>query len=182
MIRDLAPYFAGQTRPAILHRVIEEFERHESDGPLCVVSHSTGTIVAFDAALHWQGKIDTFVTLGSSLGWEYAKQALGRPVTRKNVRLWFNMYDKFDNVSLPDRGVTDDYPTAEGARRAIDVRVRDNYAPNGDRDPHHWFGYLTSPQFIDIPFWMGTQQQAGPVPVSPRESRDHASGLAGRTF
>ena len=40
--------------------------------------HSMGTIVALDATIAWGGPIDTFVTLGGPLGWEYVNDGLGR--------------------------------------------------------------------------------------------------------
>lgn len=164
LLRDLDPYLKGETREAILGRVIERLEA-ERGRPLCVISHSMGTIVALDAILRWHGEVDTLVTLGAPLGWEYLKEQLGRPAYPANVRRWFNLYDRLDSVALPDRAISDDYPTAEGGRLIIDRQVRDNYAPNGDRDPHHWYGYLTSPELVDIVchFWLGVGASAGPA-------------------
>ncbi len=170
MVSDLEPYLAGETREAILDRVTQRLDE-ERGRPLCVISHSMGTIVALDAVLHWDGEVDTFVTLGAPLGWEHLKVWLGCPAYPVNVRRWFNLYDRLDNVALPDRAISDDYPTAEGGRLITDRQVRDNYAPNGDRDPHHWYGYLTSPELVDIVchFWLGnggTAAGAGPTQPS----------------
>lgn len=160
-MRDLEPYLGGETRDAILERVTGCLEA-ERGRPLCVISHSMGTIVALDAILHWDGEVDTFVTLGAPLGLEYLKVSLGRPAYPANVRRWFNLYDRLDNVAFHDRTLSDDYPTAAGGRLIIDRRVRDNYAPDGDRDPHHWYGYLTSPELVDIVchFWLGAGRSA----------------------
>ena len=164
LMRDLEPYLAGETREAILERVIQRLEA-EGGRPLCLISHSMGTVVALDAILHWDGEVDTFVTLGAPLGWEHLKVWLGRPAHPVNVRRWFNLYDRLDNVAFYDRRISDDYPTAEGSRLIIDRQVRDNYAPNGDRDPHHWYGYLTSPELVDIVchFWLGAGGAASPA-------------------
>jgi hypothetical protein len=153
---DLGPYLDGETRGPIAARVHQQLV--EADGrPVCMISHSMGVIVALDEVLQWEGEVDTFVTLGGPLGWEYLKSWLGHPAYPENVRGWFNLYDRFDNVAFPDRAIANDYPAADGGRLVNDVQVRDNYAPNGDRDPHHWFGYLTSPQLADIVsrFWVG---------------------------
>lgn len=169
LMRDLKPYLDGETREAILERVIGRLEA-ERDRPVCVISHSMGTIVAFDAVLKWDGEVDTFVTLGAPLGWEYLKVWLGRPAYPANVRHWFNLSDRFDNVAFPDRDISDDYPTVEGGRLIVDRRVRDNYAPDGARDPHHWHGYLTSPELVDIVchFWLGNGgSAAGAGPTQP---------------
>ncbi len=150
LMRDLRPYLAGVTRGAIVERITGQFAEAARDGPLCVVSHSMGTVVAFDAILKFKGDVDTFVTLGTPLGWEYVKAALGTPAFPANLRRWVNLYDRYDDVAIRDRGIADDYPDVEGARWVEDRRVRDNYAPNGDRDPHHWFGYLSSPEMADV--------------------------------
>ena len=164
LMRDLEPYLAGETRDAILERVIARLDA-ERGRPLCVISHSMGTMVALDAILHWDGEVDTFITLGAPLGWEHLKGWLGRPAYPANVRHWFNLYDRLDNVAFHDRDINDDYPTAEGGRLIVDRQVRDNYAPNGDRDPHHWHGYLTSPELVDIVchFWLGASESPGPA-------------------
>jgi pimeloyl-ACP methyl ester carboxylesterase len=168
LMRDMRPYLDGRTRWPIVERVVHRLEEEGRRGPLCVVSHSMGTVVAFDALLHFTGDVDTFVTLGTPLGWEYVKAVLGTPAFPENLRYWLNLYDRFDDVAIRDRRVAEDYPTAEGAHLVDDRMVRDNYAPNGDRDPHHWFGYLSSPEMADVvaKFWLGGVAedclQAGP--------------------
>jgi hypothetical protein len=154
---DLGPYLDGATREPIVARVHEQLDAAEGR-PVCVISHSMGVLVAFDAILSWDGKVDAFVTMGGPLGWEYLKSWLGRPAYPENVSRWSNLYDRLDNVAFPDRAISNDYRTADGGRLVNDVQVRDNYAPNGDRDPHHWFGYLTSPELAEIvsQFWLGT--------------------------
>ena len=157
LMRDLRPYLAGLTRGRVLDRVTTQLDAASGDGPLCVISHSMGTVVAFDAILHFDGDVDTFVTLGTPLGWEYVRAALGTPAYPANLHHWINLYDRLDDVAIRDRGIAEDYPTVGGARFVEDRRVRDNYAPNGDRDPHHWFGYLSSPEVADVvgKFWLG---------------------------
>jgi len=141
----------------VVARIVDQLAEARRDGPICVISHSMGTVVAFDAILQFKGDVDTFVTLGTPLGWEYVKAALGTPVFPANLRHWINLYDRYDDVAIRDRGIADDYPDIGGARWVEDRRVRDNYAPNGDRDPHHWFGYLSSPEMADVigKFWLG---------------------------
>jgi hypothetical protein len=167
LMRDLRPYLAGVTRECILERLTGEFAEARRHGPICVVSHSMGTVVAFDAILRFDGDIDTFVTLGTPLGWEYVKAALGTPAFPDNLRHWINMYDRYDDVAIRHRGIADDYPDRDGARWVEDRRVRDNYAPNGDRDSHHWFGYLSSPEMADVigRFWIGTRESGAEPPA-----------------
>jgi hypothetical protein len=165
MLRDLVPYLEGRTRDPIRERIMSQLDAARDKTPLCVVSHSMGTVVALDSVMAWGGPVDTFVTLGAPLGWEYVKEALGRPVFPPNIRRWFNLYDRFDNCVWPDRSIGNDYLTPEGGRAVIDMEVRDNYAPNGDRDPHHWHGYLGSPEFADIvcKFWLGANMSSLPA-------------------
>jgi hypothetical protein len=157
LMRDMRPYLDGRTRGPIVERVVQCMEAARRSGPLCVISHSMGTVVAFDAVLHFSGDVDTFVTLGTPLGWEYVKAALGTPASPANIRYWLNLFDRMDDVAIRDRGIADDYPTVTGAHLIDDRMVRDNYAPNGDRDPHHWYGYLSSPEMADVvaKFWLG---------------------------
>jgi len=157
LMRDLRPYLAGVTREPILERITADFSAARRDGPLCVIAHSMGTVVAFDAILHFDGDVDTLVTLGTPLGWEYVKAALGSPAFPPNLRHWINLYDRYDDVAIRERAIAGEYPDAGGAHWVVDRQVRDNYGPNGDRDPHHWFGYLSSPEMADVvgKFWLG---------------------------
>jgi hypothetical protein len=157
LMRDMRPYLDGRTRGPILERVVKRLEEERRFGPLCVVSHSMGTVVAFDAVLHFSGDVDTFVTLGTPLGWEYVRAALGTPAFPPNLRYWLNLFDRVDDVAIRDRGIADNYPTATGGHLVDDRMVRDNYGPTGDRDPHHWYGYLSSPEMVDCvaKFWLG---------------------------
>ena len=68
LMRDLRPYLDGRTRGPILERVVARLREERRAGPLCVISHSMGTVVAFDAILHFDEDVDTFVTLGTPLG------------------------------------------------------------------------------------------------------------------
>ena len=157
LIGDLGPYFEGQTRGPILERMIARLEEERRSGPLCVISHSAGTVIALDAILKWGGQVDTFVTMGAPLGWEYIKDKLGSPAYPSNVRHWLNLCDRLDDVAIRDHRLAGVYPTADGARLIADHVVRDNYGDTGERDPHHWFGYLSSPDVADLvgKFWLG---------------------------
>lgn len=181
LMRDLCPYLDGRTRAPILERVIAHLREERRAGPLCVISHSMGTVVAFDAILHFDEDVDTLVTLGTPLGWEYIKDALGRPAYPSNLHHWFNLFDRLDDVAIRDRGIADDYPAAAGAHLANDHTVRDNFAPNGDRDPHHWFGYLSSPEAADVigKFWLGaTGASAAPVAARDLVTNGHPNEQA----
>ena len=157
LLGDLGPYLEEQTRGPIMDRMIARLDEERKLGPLCVISHSAGTVVALDAILHWGGDVDTFVTMGAPLGWEYVKDKLGSPAFPSNVRHWLNLYDRLDDVAIRDHCMAAVYPTVTGARYVADHAVRDNYSSHGERDPHNWFGYLSSPEVADLvgKFWLG---------------------------
>lgn len=157
LLGDLGPYFGGRTRGLILERMVKGLDEEARKGPLCVISHSAGTVLALDAIIQWGGEVDTFVTMGAPLGWEYVREALGSPAYPPNVRHWINLCDRVDDVAIRDHRLAGVYPATSGARLIADHVVRDNYTDSGDRDPHHWFGYLSSPDVADLvgKFWLG---------------------------
>ena len=65
LLGDMGPYLEDQTRAPILERMIARLDEERRLGPLCVISHSAGTVIALDAILKWGGDVDTFVTMGA---------------------------------------------------------------------------------------------------------------------
>ncbi|OGO51422.1 MAG: hypothetical protein A2148_11815 [Chloroflexi bacterium RBG_16_68_14] len=166
LYRDAQPYLEGITRWQIIDRVIERL-RAAKGGPICVISQSMGTIVALDAIYHWtEGEVETLITLGSPLGIQFFREKLwGQPAFPPNVRRWYNFYDQMDNVAVWDRQLRDDFPTTNGERKITDQQARDNYNKHGFRDPHDWYGYLSSPELADVVchFWLGANGAAAPA-------------------
>ena len=165
LLGDMGPYLEDQTRAPILERMIARLDEERRLGPLCVISHSAGTVIALDAILKWGGEVDTFVTMGAPLGWEYVKDKLGSPAYPGNVRHWLNLFDRLDDVAIRDHVMAGVYPTVDGAHVVADHVVRDNYSSHGDRDPHNWFGYLSSPEVADVvgKFWLGRSTAIAPA-------------------
>ncbi len=86
---------------------------------------------------------------------------MGAPGFPEHVGRWLNVYDRTDPVSLADQRLADDY---KGNGKLVrDSRVRDNYSDKGERDPHHWHGYLSSAEVASSveAFWAA-------APPSPR--------------
>lgn len=111
------------------------------DDEAVVVSHSLGTVVAYNllrreaAAAGWT--IPLFVTLGSPLGVTAIRQAL-RPIGHPGgVDTWFNAFDRQDIVSL--------YPL-DGDHFPVDPAI-DNHdgVDNGTSNQHGISGYLGDP-------------------------------------
>jgi hypothetical protein len=106
-------------------------------GPVIVVSHSLGTIIAYDV-LHEPAfaarAIPLFVTLGSPLGYSEIQDRVRRPLqVPAPVGRWTNAADPLDPVAL-DTGLNNDF---SGGMRLVDLRV-DNVSPFN----HAACGYL----------------------------------------
>lgn len=76
----------------------------QPDEPTVVVSHSLGTVVAYNilrregVARHWD--IPLFVTLGSPLGVTRIRQSISPTTYPECARNWFNAFDDRDVVAL----------------------------------------------------------------------------------
>jgi hypothetical protein len=106
-------------------------------GPVLVVGHSLGTVIAYDVlseAASAASAVPLLVTLGSPLGYTEIQDVVTRPLQLPApVRLWANFADPFDVVAL-DSSLADDF---QGGPRIVDARV-DNPSPNN----HAACGYL----------------------------------------
>ena len=106
-------------------------------GPVVVVSHSLGTLVAYDVLSEprFAGRdVRALSTLGSPLGYTEIQDVVAAPPRVPSpVRRWINVADPFDVVAL-DTGLANDF---QGAGRIEDVLV-DNASPNN----HAVCGYL----------------------------------------
>ena len=107
-----------------------------------------GTVITYDVLRRSEMKVKLLLTIGSPLGLTPIRHGLGEVAFPANVHRWLNLYDGRDRVTLPFREIGGTY-TLEGARLVVDEMIRGNYGPKGERDAHHWFGYLTSRQVGD---------------------------------
>ncbi|ATX79782.1 hypothetical protein Ga0123461_1366 [Mariprofundus aestuarium] len=105
-----------------------------------VVSHSMGTIVAYDVLRaigkkHPQLKVARFVTIGSPLGLPHVKYKIAKENdavrTPSVVQQWSNFADRRDPVAL-DVHLADDY-----AANAAGVQVSDGLVSNDWSGLHH---------------------------------------------
>lgn len=141
-LRDVHHYLFNvewSPRPADTYRVQDEIRRRfveelkASDGnrPHVVVSHSMGTVIAYDCLMRVEEcpAVDALITLGSPLGIDEIQDKLqpgwsradGFP--RDKVRgAWVNVYDCFDVVCGPDPRLDNDF--RRGGKAAVeDVEV-----------------------------------------------------------
>ena len=162
LLRDVHHYLSNvrySPRPGVQHlirdvireRVVETLQKGAArPGPHVVVSHSTGTVIAFDCLKRVQAtpKVDAFVTIGSPLGLSEIQDQLKPEWTRSNgfpsERLegrWLNVYDPRDIVvAAADPKLANDY-RREDASVVIDLR-EDHYG----RWRHDIGKYLAGPK------------------------------------
>jgi hypothetical protein len=143
-IRDSAAYFFDAPR----RQRIQEHMRRELEGaagPVVLVSHSQGSIVAFDvlSALGASVDVSLWVTLGSPLGIREVQDHLGPLVAPRAVRVWRNFADLLDPVAL-DKQLANDFSVGAGQF------IRDEAVVNADSgsligfNPHSATGYLST--------------------------------------
>lgn len=139
LIPDADAYFFGAAREAIRNRLRQALDA--VTGPVVVVGHSLGTVVAYDVLCEPRfadRPVPLLVSLGSPLGYTEIQDVVTRPLrVPAPVRLWANFADPVDVITL-DTSLSDDF---RGGPRIIDARV-DNPSPNS----HASCGYLRNRQ------------------------------------
>lgn len=162
LLRDVHHYlfdkaFGPPGRPAvpiqqtIRRRFTEALAAPRTTGPHIVVSHSMGTVVAYDCLRRVGGcpSVDGLITLGSPLGLDEIQDQLkpgwsradGFP--REHVReRWFNLFDRLDPVCGFDPQLGNDY------RRGGQPAVIDQVVSNPGAWRHSATKYLRQPAFV----------------------------------
>jgi hypothetical protein len=135
LIPDADAYFFTSSKEPTKERLRRALDAVA--GPVVVVTHSLGTVIAYDV-LREPGfanrTVPLLVTLGSPLGYTEIQDVVTKPLQLPApVRLWANFADPLDVIAL-DSTLADEY---QGTPRIIDARV-DNPAPNN----HAACGYL----------------------------------------
>ena len=169
-IKDYYLYFnVDKARKKIRRKLEAELDAATREGQhVAIVAHSMGTVIALDALYMREAKNETmrqtkydadlFVTMGSPLGLTPVQVDLtgeAHPHFPSNVRRWLNVFDGIDTATLLDRRLANDF-TDHGMARIVDRMIRSNVGPDGKRDPHHWFGYLSCDEVGDAvsKFWI----------------------------
>ncbi len=165
-LKDVAAYFySPDIRQRIQARIRDEIKKAaqprkstESENaaePLVVVSHSLGTVVAFEVLSDKRFKrpnCSLLVTMGSPLGIREVQDALEDAGNMLRVpgrlRAWHNFADRLDPVAL-DAELGNDFeppPAPGGVGRIIDRWiVNERTVSFREFDPHSSFGYLSHP-------------------------------------
>lgn len=143
-VRDAHHYFfnleysprSGATfrvRDEIRRRFLECLHKGADERPLVVVSHSMGTIIAYDCLMHEPDcpAIDGLMTIGSPLGLDEVQdffpawtRADGFPSSKLNGP-WVNVYDPLDAVACADPQLANDYQ--RGGQRVVEDLREDNW-------------------------------------------------------
>ena len=170
--KDLETYYSaepvkngeGQSliRDQIRERLAKVLKKHRNKDIL-LLSHSMGSIIAYDVLAHTVPdiEIDTFITAGSPLGLPiiigriFAEQKITlteetKVLTPENVKhAWYNFADPEDRIAI-DATLNDDYKENSRGIRAIDKVVHTDYAIKEERNAHKSYGYLRTPEMIEI--------------------------------
>jgi len=108
-----------------------------TDEKVVIISHSLGTIVAYDLMrrLRHQVKVKFLLTAGSPLGIDIVKRRLGPPlICLPNVDKWLNISDSEDFVALQTK--------LNGTTFGCDKIANIDQLDNGDEDAHDILKYL----------------------------------------
>jgi len=139
LVPDADAYFFGGKRKTIRQRLRDAITG--AGGSVVVVSHSLGTVVAYDVLsdpAFAARTVPAFVTLGSPLGYTEIQDVITKPrQVPAPVRIWANFADPLDVVTLDTMLAHEFGPPS----RVIDAVV-DNPSPNN----HAACGYLRAPQ------------------------------------
>lgn len=141
------------------YEVLRKYHRYE----IFLISHSMGSIVAFDVLSEFADKlnINTFVTIGSPLGFPMIvnrifseQKMINHHIKRIHVpdciRLyWHNLSDPGDKVAI-DHTLADDFAENRKGIKAIDMLVTNDYEWNGEENPHKSYGYLRTAEMATI--------------------------------
>ncbi len=162
-------YFGSDIRLRLTDVLKKAFDNNDE---IMLVSHSLGTIISYDNLWKFSHygeyrrdygankKIELFVTMGSPLGDENAKQHLkGKESSGKlkyplNIKRWINISAEDDYISHDSR-LKNDFSEMYRAG-LLEQPVKDIYpvynltVRNESPNPHSAIGYLVNPKFIDV--------------------------------
>ncbi|MGD3106193.1 alpha/beta fold hydrolase [Streptomyces sp. YGL11-2] len=134
--RDVHAYFFGGAGPAIRGVVAKALDGLDG-GPLVVVGHSLGSVVAYEVLRERGQEVELLVTVGSPLAITEVQDQLARPpAVPEGVLAWRNASDLRDLVAL-DHTLRPEFGPPE--------RITDLLVTN-DSGNHHGIGpYLSQP-------------------------------------
>ncbi|RLD42577.1 MAG: hypothetical protein DRI89_06890 [Bacteroidetes bacterium] len=158
---DFQSDFNYQVKQEIIRRLSETLKKYKNY-KVMLIAHSMGSIIAFDVLsfVAQQSRVDTLVTMGAPLGAPFvmSRIAAHSKSTYGQIKLqipeavqkhWYNFSDIRDKIAL-DYKLSDDFaPNSKGVK-VVDKLVTNKYVMNGLANPHKSFGYLRTPEFIEV--------------------------------
>ncbi len=150
------------TRNRINNRLIELLEKHKND-EIFLIAHSMGCIIAFDvlSLLSPDIRVNTFATMGSPLGAPFVVSRIARlygSQSQNHIKLqtpesvtnrWCNFADIKDSIAM-DYKLSDEFSENRLGVKVEDFLVENSYEINGKPNHHKSFGYLRTPEFINV--------------------------------
>lgn len=164
LLKDVHHYLFNSEstpRPGETFRVQDEIRRRfveaiskgaQSGGPHIVLSHSMGTVIAYDCLKRAAEcpKVDALMTVGSPLGLDEIQDKMRPEWSRDNgfpdkvtATSWINVYDKLDPVAGLDPKLANDY------RRGGDKILEDVNEQNYGKWRHNISKYLGGQKLRD---------------------------------
>ncbi|MFE0188380.1 alpha/beta fold hydrolase [Streptomyces sp. NPDC059008] len=135
--QDVHAYFFGGAGPAMRQVVAQALDGPDG-GPLVVVGHSLGTIIAYEVLMEQGREVELLVTVGSPLAISEVQDHLARPpAVPTGVAAWRNASDLRDLVAL-DHTLRPEYAPQE--------KVTDLLVTNDSRNHHGVTEYLSQRQ------------------------------------
>lgn len=135
-LRDV---FLYQSHPGVQAKINAIIEQAIGDEPCVLVTHSLGTIVAYNTLRdrRIEAAIPRLITLGSPLGLNAVQRFMPKPITMPpKVGHWFNAFDSLDLVALNP---------LEGASFAVTPEIENYGSVKNDTDNHHTItGYFNN--------------------------------------
>lgn len=123
---DVHAYFFGGDKQAMQDVVRTALTG--IDGPIVVLAHSLGTIIAYDVLREMDSlDVPLFVTVGSPLGVTEVQDLITTPLqVPKAVRRWLNVSDLRDLVAL-DHTIRSEFQPADRCQDAFVTNASDNH-------------------------------------------------------
>ncbi len=151
-----------KAKDLIKNRLLKVLLKYKDDN-IMLVSHSMGSIIAFDVLTYSAISIpvNTFITAGSPLGLpviisKIAAEQKQTPLPNNHMTTppsvyhsWFNFADILDKIAFHYK-LANDFSQNDHGVMPVDYLVVNNYEINGLKNPHKSYGYLRTPEFAKV--------------------------------
>ncbi|MFY0624717.1 MAG: hypothetical protein JXR07_00365 [Reichenbachiella sp.] len=168
--KDLAAYYETpdedilETEPfkQKIRQRLKYLLRKYKDHKILIVSHSMGSLVAYDvlSEVPNQYEIEVFISMGSPIGLPVLREKMAKEMkipfeehtilpTPDNVKNWYNFSDEQDHFAVFD-DLSNYYSPNKNGVAPIDYIVDNDYKDWVTNNAHKSFGYLRTPELAKI--------------------------------